>query len=100
MRAAPPRLARSSNRRLQLQARPNRAHYDSLEHKAWRRVVRQRAGQRCQGCGRTGCRLFADHIVELRDGGDPLDLRNGQALCGSCHAIKTAAARASRLYAR
>ena len=72
--------------------------YHSAEHVAWSRQVIARAGGMCQGngCGRTGVRLFADHITELKDGGAPLDLRNGQALCGSCHGIKTAAAKRER----
>lgn len=73
-------------------------HYQSDEHKAWRAAVIRRAGGRCQapGCGRTGERLFADHIVELKDGGAPFDLSNGQALCGGCHTAKTARARKAR----
>lgn len=70
--------------------------YASPEHRAWRTAVLARSGNACQSCGRTGVRLFADHIVELRDGGAALDVRNGQALCGSCHSTKTAAARAAR----
>ena len=72
--------------------------YLTPEHKAWRREVIARAHGRCQGpgCGRSGVRLFADHIREIRDGGERLDLANGQALCGSCHSRKTAAARAER----
>ncbi len=73
-------------------------HYQSDEHKAWRSAVIRRAAGRCQGpgCGRTGDRLFADHIVELKDGGAAFDLDNGQALCGTCHTIKTARARKAR----
>jgi hypothetical protein len=43
--------------------------------------------------------MYADHIVELRDGGALLDLNNGQCLCGSHHEIKTMTARAHRLKA-
>jgi 5-methylcytosine-specific restriction protein A len=57
-------------------------------------------GKRCQECGRTGTRIFGDHIIELRDGGAPLDRRNVRLLCGSCHTRKTAAARARRMAAR
>jgi 5-methylcytosine-specific restriction endonuclease McrA len=62
-----------------------------------RRLIRAR-GRRCEqpGCGRTNTRIFGDHIVELRDGGDPLDERNVRLLCGSCHTLKTNAARAAR----
>lgn len=76
--------------------------YTTPEHRAWSRAVIARAKRRCQGagCARTGVRLFADHIREIRDGGAPLDLANGQALCGSCHGRKTAAERARRTAAR
>ncbi|QTI82150.1 HNH endonuclease (plasmid) [Roseomonas marmotae] len=73
-------------------------HYGTPEHRAWAAAVLGRAGSRCQGpgCGRTGTRLYADHIVELQDGGAPLALANGQALCGACHSAKTARVRAER----
>jgi len=73
-------------------------HYLSPEHRAWREAVVKRAGGRCQwpGCGRAERRMFADHIKELRDGGAPLDLANGQCLCGGHHTLKTARARAAR----
>lgn len=70
--------------------------YLSADFKAWARAVKDRAGWKCQNCGRTGVRMFADHIVEVRDGGAKLDPRNGQCLCGSCHSAKTAAVRANR----
>jgi 5-methylcytosine-specific restriction protein A len=60
-----------------------------------RRVVAIR-GRQCQDCGRSNCRLFGDHIVELQDGGDPLDEANVLLRCGSCHTRKTSAARAER----
>jgi 5-methylcytosine-specific restriction protein A len=40
--------------------------------------------------------MFADHIVELKDGGLLLDLRNGQCLCGAHHEIKTVQAKRFR----
>lgn len=73
--------------------------YDTPEHRAWSRTILRRARGICQSCGRTGTRLFADHIVEIKDGGAPTDLSNGQALCGSCHSTKTAAERARRVAA-
>ncbi|WP_147048090.1 HNH endonuclease signature motif containing protein [Methylobacterium gnaphalii] len=75
----------------------------TAEHKAWRLEVFKRAHWRCQwpGCGkqggRGGIRLYADHIVERRDGGAPLDPANGQALCPKHHQVKTAQARAERM---
>lgn len=72
--------------------------YHTPDYKAWRADVIKAANRRCQGpgCNRIGCRLFADHIVELKDGGAPFDRSNGMALCGSCHTTKTAQARAAR----
>lgn len=62
-------------------------------HKAWRAAVLAQPGHhRCQlaydGC--TTQATEADHIVEVADGGPPLDVRNGQGVCASCHRVKTA----------
>lgn len=77
------------------------------EHRAWRNQVLQRAGYRCEAIdGGQRChvsapsRLFADHIRERRDGGAPLDVANGQCLCGKHHTLKTAAARSERMARR
>lgn len=53
-------------------------------------------GRRCAKCGRENCRIFGDHIVELKDGGAALDPDNVMLLCGSCHTLKTNQARALR----
>ena len=68
----------------------------TLEHRTWSKAIIARGGSRCAVCGASGVRLFADHIVEIKDGGAPLDLANGQALCGRHHTLKTIAARAGR----
>jgi hypothetical protein len=78
--------------------------YQRPEHRVWRAKVLERAGWRCEAvdasrrCAKAAPahRLFADHIVEVRDGGALLDLANGQCLCGSHHTAKTATARAIR----
>lgn len=65
----------------------------------WRSLVSHllaQRGRRCEACGRTGCRIFGDHIHELKDGGAPLDPGNVRLLCGSCHSTKTARVRAIR----
>jgi 5-methylcytosine-specific restriction enzyme A len=67
------------------------------EHRQWRAAVLERAGYCCQKCGATGGTPYADHIVERKDGGAPLDPANGQALCASCHTKKTNAARDARM---
>jgi 5-methylcytosine-specific restriction protein A len=71
--------------------------YLSLEHRSWRSAVLARGGYRCERCGCRAGRLFADHIVEIKD--DPsraFDLTNGQVLCGSCHTTKTVRERDKR----
>lgn len=80
-------------------------HYSTPEHRAWRAGVLRRAGFRCeeiedgQRCHRTAAdhQLYADHIVEIKDGGDKLDLANGRCLCAPHHTKKTIAARGERL---
>lgn len=66
-------------------------------HVDWARAVKERAGWKCEvpGCGSKGV-LYADHIVEIEDGGDPRDLNNGQCLCAKHHAEKTARSRGER----
>lgn len=79
--------------------------YVSTAYKQWRETVVARAGGRCEvvenglRCSKAQPhhRMFADHIRELQDGGDPLDPANGMCLCGSHHTKKTAQTRANRL---
>lgn len=79
--------------------------YRDSEYPRWRARVIARAGARCewreagQRCGRShpDHRMYADHIVEVRDGGAEFDPANGQCLCASHHQLKTAAERRRRL---
>lgn len=73
-------------------------------HRQWAEAVKRRAGYRCEAieggarCGvQAPARLFADHIKERRDGGEALDIDNGQCMCSSHHVRKTVAARADRM---
>ena len=62
-----------------------------LDRRRWellRQVVLDRAGWRCQACGRAG-RMEVDHVRPLRHGGEPYALDNLQALCGGCHKAKS-----------
>ena len=76
-------------------------YYKTREHREWAKEIVRRAYGRCEKCGRernddgTRTRLFADHIVEVKDGGT-WTMSNGQALCGRCHTVKTIMVRASR----
>jgi 5-methylcytosine-specific restriction enzyme A len=79
--------------------------YNTSEFQTWRARVVERAGYQCEAIdnghrcskARPEHRLYADHIVELRDGGPPFDLNNGRCLCASHHELKTIATRARRL---
>lgn len=70
--------------------------YLSLEWRGLMSRLRAQRGRRCEACGRTGCRIFGDHIHELKDGGAALDPGNVRLLCGPCHSTKTARVRAVR----
>lgn len=100
-----PRVATLDTRTAQPGPKEADPHYSTPEHRQWRAIVIARAGGRCEGivnghrCGRAERRMFADHIVERKDGGAEFDPANGQCLCGSCHSRKTAAARAQRMKA-
>lgn len=67
----------------------------SEAHRIWRNSVIERADGKCEWqengirCGRNEPRMFADHIVERADGGEPFDPDNGQCVCGKHHSVKT-----------
>jgi 5-methylcytosine-specific restriction protein A len=70
--------------------------YSTPEWIELRNRVRAEAKGRCQrpGCTRPGHTV--DHIVEIRDGGAPLDRTNVEYLCQPHHVSKTNAVRAKR----
>ncbi|NIJ37906.1 5-methylcytosine-specific restriction endonuclease McrA [Sphingopyxis panaciterrae] len=69
--------------------------YTSPEWRALVRAIKAARGPYCERCG-SSHRVAGDHIVEVKDGGAPLDAANVELLCQSCHNRKTAAARAKR----
>jgi len=62
----------------------------SADYKKWRRDIFSRDKYSCVKCGKSKCRIEADHIKmwtlypELR-----YDINNGQTLCRDCHKEKT-----------
>src|SRR5262245_53036956 len=79
--------------------------YNTPQFIGWRTEIIARAGRRCEHVDKQGrrCtkgwpqhRVYADHIIELRDGGPPFDARNGQCLCAAHHESKTYLARQRR----
>jgi len=92
LRTAPPAPKRSDPEELG----PN--FYTSA---AWRRLrdrTFREASGRCQwaGCGASVAGMICDHIVEIKDGGAPLDRRNTWLLCPAHHNLKTADERRTR----
>jgi hypothetical protein len=102
-----PLVPKSDGRTVKPEPKQADPFYHSAGHEAFRHAVLSRAGYRCEwiedGKRREKAaprhRLFADHIKERRDGGDPFDPNNGMCLCGSHHTIKTQRERARRLAA-
>lgn len=96
LKALPARLV-AAPPRLKPMPKVADAFYRSPEWLAVRRAVEARDGKFCRCCGKAGVRLFADHIVEIKDGGAKLDPANVQLLCGGCHGRKTEQAKAARV---
>jgi 5-methylcytosine-specific restriction protein A len=107
----PPRLTLLGNRvgmaSQRLTPRPKTADpvYASREWRTLIAAIIEQRGRRCEDpkCktpGRTGMRVFGDHIKELQDGGALLDPRNVMLRCGSCHTRKTIEERAKRMATR
>jgi 5-methylcytosine-specific restriction enzyme A len=105
MKTAPPRLTARDSRKVKPPEKRADAIYATPEYRAWRARVIRHAGARCEWVERgQRCikaeplhRMFADHRVELRDGGAPFDPMNGQCLCGAHHTMKTDRERARRM---
>lgn len=103
-----PLVAKTSGRTVALPPKQVDPFYVSSDYRAWREHVIARAGRRCEAvdngvrCAKAEPRhrLFADHVVELRDGGAPLDPANGRCLCGHHHTLKTARAKTTRAQGR
>ncbi len=75
--------------------------YQSAEWREARDTALKLAGGKCcrDGCRRGG-RMFVDHIIERKDGGDLLAQSNLQVLCGHHHTKKTVEQRAVRTATR
>jgi 5-methylcytosine-specific restriction protein A len=91
-----PRLKPIDTRRVKPPSKETDSFYNSEAWKEVRESVLQRDRYACVRCGRIMTRLFVDHIIEIKDGGQQLDPINLQTLCGSCHTTKTHAARIQR----
>ena len=70
-----------------------RSHATGAAHDRWRKAVLTRDKHQCQlrysTC--TGKATEADHIINVKAGGNRTDVTNGQATCTNCHKRKTQA---------
>ena len=91
LQALQPRVGLANLRTAALPPKLADRFYSSAAWIALRDRVRREAGGRCQvpGCGRIERRMIVDHIVELKDGGAPLDRSNSRLMCRSHHNQKT-----------
>jgi len=106
LRTLPPMLRPMDTSTTRLRPRVVDPIYNTPEFIRWRAMVIDRAGGQCeaiengQRCtkAKPQHRVYADHIVELRDGGSLTDPSNGQCLCHSHHEIKTIEAKKRRAF--
>ena len=73
---------------------------DKFYHSAvWKKVRKMQLMREplCVECKRVA--IVADHIKEIKDGGERLNLENLQSMCKPCHNRKTAKERRGRLRA-
>jgi hypothetical protein len=97
---APPKVKAFDTYTVAMPAKVADSFYHSTEWRSLMTEIIAERGRRCEDCGRTGCRVFGDHIREIKDGGAKLDKRNIRLRCGSCHTIKTNKVRRERDAAR
>jgi len=105
LRSLAPRLRHADTRTTKLPPKQKDPIYNTAEFQAWKVLVLDRAGRRCEAIDHHGHRcsratpdhvMYADHVTELVDGGLPFDPANGQCLCAMHHTIKTIAMRSRR----
>jgi 5-methylcytosine-specific restriction enzyme A len=73
--------------------------YVRPEWRAFALEVKKQRSYTCEDCGKRDWSVHADHINELRDGGEPFDPLNVRIRCHACHNRKTAKAKGARLSA-
>jgi 5-methylcytosine-specific restriction endonuclease McrA len=92
-----PRVGTADLRTAQPAAKMADGFYNTQAWRSARAMALTLGGFCCSLCGRRGCVLYVDHIVELQDGGAPYEQSNLRPLCGACHTNKTVAERAARM---
>jgi len=103
----PPRVPTLDTRKVKPPEKTVDQHYQSREHQDWALKIKNRAGWRCEHveagvrCERSrarGDRIYADHILEIKDRPDlALSLDNGAAKCAEHNVRKGIQARTARM---
>lgn len=104
LRTIRPGLRAIDTRTVRLPPKQVDPRYNTPAFRWWRAEVVRRAGGQCEArvkgvrCSKSypEHRMYADHVVELSDGGSLTNINNGMCLCASHHEIKTAEARKLR----
>lgn len=102
LRNLPPTLPTLDTRTARIEPKRADPFYLSSEWRALVASIIAERGRRCEQCGKSAgqdggpLRLVADHVIEIKDGGAPLDPGNIRLLDYQCHAVKTQRARAER----
>jgi 5-methylcytosine-specific restriction protein A len=108
IKTLPNRIATADLRRVKPAPADKSAHFQGpgfYQSLPWRKLKAQIFRVRGHKCEDPDCQtpnrgegqwIAADHIVELRDGGNPLDAGNILLRCYACHSRKTHAMRKSR----
>lgn len=106
VRSLPPRIRTLDTRAAKPLPKIAHEHYGTAAHRAWAKLVKDRAGWRCEYVehGRR-CEnrhptsvMYADHIRDVKDRPElALDPANGRCACGSHNVRSGIAARAARM---
>lgn len=96
LRTAPARLSQAP-RRIDFAPKLANKFYQSAPWRSLVASIIKARGRRCERCGAAGGRVYGDHIIELKDGGETLAASNVMLLCASCHGAKTQQAKRDRI---
>lgn len=104
LRSIGQKLAPSKRVKIRLPEKKALSFYHSPQWVALVETIKVERGRRCEDPdhdrslprGGHSVRIIGDHIIELRDGGAPLDKNNVMLRCATCHGRKTSVERTKR----
>ena len=101
LKSLPPQVAKLDTRTAPLPPKESDPFYLSREWRALVAKIKRERGDvcedpHCKGPHSRGQRIYADHVVEIQDGGAKLDASNVLLRCARSHSLKTARERNKR----